>query len=259
MNVRPISTDDFDAWLAFRCAFETSTDLDAHQADVERILADQIKHRALLCVDDTGQPVGFAEVSLRAELDGYTSTPVAFLKRLYVKPDARRSGAARALIAAAEKWATARGCRELASNAAPDDPLGHTVHTALGFEEFDRVVQFKKALAPRAAPTFEPTASEPHTPPSVPIAAARSQSSRTAGWGDWSGWNIVHAVVAILGVLCFFGSDISSPNIAQGAVYPLLASACIFYIAVLLIIRRYGRRTNESERGAELFKTDDNS
>lgn len=76
-----------------------------------------------------------------------SSTPVAFLEGIYVSPDARRNGVAAALIKEVERWARECGCGELASDALLENDASHAVHRAVGFEETERVVFFRKPLA----------------------------------------------------------------------------------------------------------------
>jgi aminoglycoside 6'-N-acetyltransferase I len=96
---------------------------------------------------ESGQAVGFIEVAVRTDyVNGTDASPVAFLEGIYVVPEARRMGTARSLVAAAERWAINRGCREFASDAALENELSHAVHRALGFHETERVVFFRKLL-----------------------------------------------------------------------------------------------------------------
>lgn len=60
--------------------------------------------------------------------------------------DFRRSGAGAALIAAAEAWARSRDRTEIASDALIDNDVSHTAHRALGFDEAERIVCYRKAL-----------------------------------------------------------------------------------------------------------------
>ena len=91
---------------------------------------------------------GLAEAAIRTDyVNGAQSSPIAFLEGLYVRPAARHRGVAKALVKALERWAHERGCRELASDASTDNLASHAVHRALGFEETERVVFFRKALA----------------------------------------------------------------------------------------------------------------
>ena len=76
---------------------------------------------------------------------------MAFLEGIYVLPRYRRRGVARALITAVERWATSQGCQELASDTATDNLRSQSLPMALGFEETERVVYFRKELAPAAA------------------------------------------------------------------------------------------------------------
>jgi len=52
----------------------------------------------------------------------------------------------RALIAAAEQWGRAQGCRELASDAEPDNEVSAAAHRALRFEDVGLVRCFRKEL-----------------------------------------------------------------------------------------------------------------
>ena len=92
--------------------------------------------------------VGLAEASVRSDyVNGAISSPVAFLEGLYVTPQARRRGVGKALVAEVASWGRAAGCTELASDAALENQASHAVHRALGFDETERVVFFRRALA----------------------------------------------------------------------------------------------------------------
>lgn len=89
---------------------------------------------------------GFAEASVRPFANGVDESPCAFLEGWWVDEDTRRSGVGRALLAAVENWARRRGFTELGSDALLDNTLGHQAHQALGFEERERVVYFRKRI-----------------------------------------------------------------------------------------------------------------
>ena len=110
-------------------------------------LAQPERYAQYIAHDERGQPVGLIELSLRHDyVNGTQTTPVAFLEGIYVDPLHRRRGVARDLIAVATQWALARGAREMASDAALDNHTSHRMHRALGFQETERVVYFRKAL-----------------------------------------------------------------------------------------------------------------
>jgi hypothetical protein len=71
---------------------------------------------------------------------------VGYVEGWYVDPDVRRQGIGRRLVEAAERWAAAQGCREMASDAHLGNTVSHAAHEALGFEESERLVHFRKRL-----------------------------------------------------------------------------------------------------------------
>jgi aminoglycoside 6'-N-acetyltransferase I len=104
-------------------------------------------HYVRLAVTAGGSAVGFVEASKRIDyVNGTNSSPVAFLEGLYVAPSSRRQGIARALVDSVVKWALDEGCSELASDSLLDNTAAHAAHSALGFEETERVVYFRRTL-----------------------------------------------------------------------------------------------------------------
>jgi aminoglycoside 6'-N-acetyltransferase I len=111
-------------------------------------IADAQRYGQFVAYSPSREAVGLAEASVRHEyVNGTESSPVAFLEGLYVVPQARRKGIAAALVAAVCAWAQSAGCRELASDAVLENSISHVVHRALGFEETERVVFFRRKLA----------------------------------------------------------------------------------------------------------------
>lgn len=96
----------------------------------------------MLVAEADGRAIGFVEVGLRSNADGCdVRHPVGF-----VEPEHRGTGVGRALMRAAEEWARAQGCREMASDTWIDNEPSQRTHEALGFEVVDRCVHFRKAL-----------------------------------------------------------------------------------------------------------------
>jgi aminoglycoside 6'-N-acetyltransferase I len=101
----------------------------------------------LVSEDPHGTLTGFLEARLRSHADGCDpARPVGFVEGWFVVEEDRRKGIGRALMRAAEEWARARGCREMASDALIDNPASENAHTALGFEVVDRCIHFRKPL-----------------------------------------------------------------------------------------------------------------
>lgn len=104
-------------------------------------------HFVRLASAPDGSPIGFVEASRRVEyVNGTSTSPVAFLEGLYVEPSARHKGVARALVEEVARWAAAQGCSELASDSPIESVMAHATHRALGFEETERVVYFRRAV-----------------------------------------------------------------------------------------------------------------
>jgi aminoglycoside 6'-N-acetyltransferase I len=91
--------------------------------------------------------VGFLEVSLRSHADGCdVRYPVGYVEGWYLVQSHRGCGLGKQLLQAAEDWARAQGCTEMASDAWIDNDLSHRVHEYLGFEVVDRCVHYRKSL-----------------------------------------------------------------------------------------------------------------
>ena len=93
-----------------------------------------------------GTLAGFAEIGVRNYAEGCATTPVAYLEGWYVDPDVRRSGLGAQLLAAVEAWALENAFSELASDAELDNDVSFRAHTALGFDEVERQICFRKRL-----------------------------------------------------------------------------------------------------------------
>ncbi|HSQ32110.1 MAG TPA: GNAT family N-acetyltransferase [Gemmatimonadaceae bacterium] len=145
MKVRRYHDTDWPDWLRMSAALfpEHSPDdlaagMRAHRArsDAEVFVAERAD----------GSVAGFVEVGERPYADGCESSPVGYIEAWYVDPDARGRGYGRALLSAAEDWARRRGRTEMASDAQLDNLGSHAAHRRAGYEEIDRIVQFRKAL-----------------------------------------------------------------------------------------------------------------
>ncbi len=139
-------------WLALRCALWTEDDVAEHLSDMADFVAQPERYAQFIARSDAGQPLGLAEAAIRTDyVNGCDSSPVAYLEGLYVRPEQRCRGIARALVAAVAAWGRERGCTELASDCLLDNTVSQAVHTRLGFLEMERVVCYRQVIAPEAA------------------------------------------------------------------------------------------------------------
>lgn len=144
MRVRAYRDGDWNEWLRMSMALFPSR-AEEHVADMRRHLA-RVDAAVFVAERPGGTLAGFVEVGARPYADGCDTAPVGYVEAWYVDADVRRQGYGRALLDAAESWARGRGYREMASDAALDNVTSHAAHRRAGYEEVDRVVQFRKAL-----------------------------------------------------------------------------------------------------------------
>ncbi len=71
---------------------------------------------------------------------------MAFLEGIYVEQAFRKRGVAALMVEEVTRWAISQGVSELASDADISNTDSHRMHAALGFEETERVVYFRKML-----------------------------------------------------------------------------------------------------------------
>lgn len=140
VQVRPMYRPDRGEWLRLRAALWPDA-------------GDTTEDTVFVAERPDGRLCGFVEASLRSHADGCDLGPIGYVEGWYVDPDARRQGVGRKLVQAAEAWAAERGCREMASDAHLPNTVSHAAHLAIGYEESDRLVHFRKPLAPTSRST----------------------------------------------------------------------------------------------------------
>jgi aminoglycoside 6'-N-acetyltransferase I len=148
MKVVPATHDHLGAWAEMRYALWTWDTVADHAEEAEELyLVGNPDRHALIALDDNGMAIGFAEATIRRDyVEGCETSPVVFLEGVYVRPEARRGGVAQALADAVGVWGKGKGCTEFASNTLLDNIDSHRFHAAIGFEETERVVFFRRAL-----------------------------------------------------------------------------------------------------------------
>lgn len=147
MQIRAAATRDVDDWLSLRLRLWPNTSLDEHQHEIAQQLRDPRRYISLLAYGDDGKAAGLAEIALRFDpVNGCVSSPVAFLEGIYVEPEQRRRGVARALCEQAQSWAVQHDCSEFAADALLDDIASRNFHQAVGFTATERVIYFRKEL-----------------------------------------------------------------------------------------------------------------
>jgi aminoglycoside 6'-N-acetyltransferase I len=121
-----------------------TSDLDA-EVD-EYLAADPAQKTILVAERADGMLAAFIEVGNRPYAEGCGSSPVAYVEAWYVDADVRGQGFGRALFRAGEDWARARGFTEIASDTLIENEVSIAAHKALGYEEVERIVCFRRSL-----------------------------------------------------------------------------------------------------------------
>jgi aminoglycoside 6'-N-acetyltransferase I len=149
MRVVPCDFGSVHVWATLRHELWPDATVEAHAEEAEVILQHPGSAAAFIAWD-AQEATGFAEVALRHDyVNGCTTSPVAFLEGIYVRPAYRRQGFALLLCKAVEDWAVGRNCAELASDVEIRNAISQDMHIAAGFEETERVVYYRKPLPPR--------------------------------------------------------------------------------------------------------------
>ncbi len=151
IQIRPIRPADFEEWLRLRLALWPEEPLDAMRAEMSEMLDNPLTP-VFVAERGDGKLGGFLEGGTRRYAEGCDTSPVAYVEGWYVDEDLRRQGVGRRLVEAMEAWARAHGYAELASDTWLENEVSQQAHLALGFEECDRIVAYRKVLGKPARP-----------------------------------------------------------------------------------------------------------
>ena len=146
-GARRVRAADTQAWLEMRTRLWPQADPGDLAQEIDRHFADKppVDH-VFVFEEPDGALAGMLELSLRSHADSCTSSPVPFIEAWFVHERARGRGIGAALVRAAEYWALAHGFTEIASDTQIDNANGIRAHKALGFEEVERAVLFRRVL-----------------------------------------------------------------------------------------------------------------
>jgi aminoglycoside 6'-N-acetyltransferase I len=149
--VRMARPEDREPLARLRAALWPDSSAEEHAQELVSILAGKAPGLMPLiefvAEEPSGPLVGFAEVGLRSLADGCDpSHAVGYLEGWYVIESHRKRGIGGQLLHAAEEWARKQGCVEMASDALLENELSQRVHEALGYQEVERCVRYRRTL-----------------------------------------------------------------------------------------------------------------
>ena len=145
MTIREIVESDRSHWVRLRAALWPGS-LSDHDVETQKYFEDRLEAPIVLVAESDGRIVGFLELDFRKYAPGCSSSPVAFIEGWHVEAGSQRRGIGRALVEAAEARARAMGHHEIASDSEFENADGIAAHRALGYEEIERVVCFRRSL-----------------------------------------------------------------------------------------------------------------
>jgi aminoglycoside phosphotransferase (APT) family kinase protein/GNAT superfamily N-acetyltransferase len=152
MEIRWIQEQDKGEWLLMRRALWPKDDMSTLATEMEAILQ-SLEDQAVFVSLDGATYAGFIELSIHHQAPGCHSHRIGFIEGWYVRPRYRHHGVGRQLAEAGEAWALAKDCVEMASDTTPEYTDSPVVHRALGYEEVDVPLHYRKPLN-RMDPTF---------------------------------------------------------------------------------------------------------
>jgi len=147
LHISPIKPSDFEIWVNFSLALFPNTSKEEMEADLRRI-AKLHKYQTFIARKD-GSSIGYATVTLRTDhVEGAKTSPVGYLEAIYVQPEYRNHGVARALFHQGQAWCKEKGCSEMGSDTWHWNKDAQAFHEKLGFKEEDILVHFYKKIDP---------------------------------------------------------------------------------------------------------------
>jgi aminoglycoside 6'-N-acetyltransferase I len=147
MHIRLVGILDDAEWIRMRDALWPGLTIETHAADLAEFRANP-KTQPVFVVDrENGLLGGFLEAGTRKYADGCETSPVGYIEGWYVDPDLQEQGWGRTLVEAAEAWARSCGYAEMASDCLLENEVSLKAHTAIGYQEIERLIHFRKSLA----------------------------------------------------------------------------------------------------------------
>lgn len=147
MLIRQVESRDLGEWLRMRLALWPDHTAEGHRDEMAELTSDDQPFAVFVADRGDGQLGGFLEAGRRAYADGCDTKPVGYIEGWYIDADLRQQGIGRVLVQAAEQWAIAQGCQEMASDCLIDNTISFQAHLAIGYEEVERLVHFRKRLS----------------------------------------------------------------------------------------------------------------
>lgn len=147
LQIAAVEPSDFNDWVDFSLALFPKTSRQEIEAGLQHSAHSSSSLTFMARIYERN--VGFATMSLRTDyVEGTSTSPVGYLEAIYVDPEYRNRGVARALYEYGEKWCRDLGCIEMGSDTWHWNKEAHAFHERLGFKKEDILVHFYKKITP---------------------------------------------------------------------------------------------------------------
>jgi aminoglycoside 6'-N-acetyltransferase I len=145
MKLVSILRDDFSLWSQFRSEIYPILTRDFDLKEMETICGSELWN-CWFIERENGERIGLVELSLRNIVDGCLSNPVPYLEGLYLIKTERGKGRGTEVIELIKLWCLEHGYSELATDAELTNIRAQEFYEKLGFEQVDRVVEYRLQL-----------------------------------------------------------------------------------------------------------------
>ena len=147
MTIKVASEADKAEWLRLRMALWPDVSKEIHEREMDAMCSDSERFAVFVVPGPNDRLLGFLEVSIREIIDeGCIFKHIGYIEGWYVEPDWRRKGIGGELVKAAEEWASGKGVTEMGSDTGIEDIVSQKAHQALGYQEQDRLILYRKAF-----------------------------------------------------------------------------------------------------------------
>ena len=147
VKIRPVDVRDKAEWLRMRLSFWPELGPAKHEIEFDKFFSGTATPAITLVAErENGRLGGLLEAGTRSYAEGCSSSPVGYIEGWWVDQDLRRSGVGALLISAAEAWARSLGLTEMASDTELANNQSQAAHQALGYNETERIIYFRKKL-----------------------------------------------------------------------------------------------------------------
>jgi len=140
-----INQDYFSEWVKMGCQLWPNNSYEKLSEEFKGLLNSE-KEETFLYLENN-KAVGFINLSIREDyVNGSRYSPVGYVEGIYVKPEFRKKGIAKALVKIGEMWAKSLGCKEMGSDVLIENKDSADFHKKIGFKDVETVICFIKDI-----------------------------------------------------------------------------------------------------------------